>query len=220
MKPNRFATMKNSTRIVLCLAPLLGALSLSTGCGSFLKPAADPTRFFLLSVPAAEPTERAPKAARAVSVGLRRIELPAYLRSGDIVLRPGGTEVRPAPAGRWAEPLGPSITRVLQETLARDSGIAGVVVYPAPHAARPDFEITVQVAACEGVRDGAAWRSRFVARWEIRSRGAEANGATVATGEFVGEARECPEGNLAELTANLGLAVEALGRELAAQAAK
>ena len=197
---------------------LCAALGLSVLAGCNLPTAQpDPTRFYLLSAagtaPAATPAEAGDRAA---TLGLCRIELPAYLRSPAVVLRPGGTEVVRVREARWAESLEQGIARLLRETLLAQPGVRSVVAYPAPQAVPPQYEIAVRVLACEGVAGSAGRRARFAAAWEIRVPAAGAGAAPVAAGTFEHAAAEWAEGDYAALTAKLGEAVAALGGELAA----
>lgn len=191
-------------------------LAVLAGCNL---PTAQPdlTRFYLLSAPgAASAVAPAPEGARAATLGLCRIELPAYLRSPAIVLRPGGTEVVRVRDARWAESLEQGIARLLRETLLAQPSVRSVAAYPAPQAALPQYEITVRVLACEGVAGPEGRRARFVAAWEIRATAAGAGATPVATGTFENATAEWGEGDYAALTARLGEAVASLGRELAA----
>jgi uncharacterized lipoprotein YmbA len=208
------AAMKlSSSSVTPRLLPLL-VLPLLAGCSSLFEAQPDPTRLFLLSAPAE--AVAAPRSEAPVAVGLLRIELPAYLRTPAIVLRPGGTEVRHAPAARWAEPLEQSIARVLKESLQAQPVVRAVVSYPAPYAQLPDFEISVRVLACEGLVGGAGGQVRFAARWEIRATAGGPGAAPVAAGTFESAPAEWADGDYAGLTAKLGESVAALGRELAA----
>ncbi len=192
------------------LLPLLG------GCSSLFKPQADATRFYVLSASAAALTATNP--AQGATIGLCRIELPAYLRTPAVVLRPGGTEVRHAPAARWAEPLDQGIGRVLRESLRAQPGVRSVVAYPAPRAATPDYEVSIAVLACEAVETRDGQQARFAATWEIRSTAD--GGRLVATGTFEIQPPDRPAGDMADLTTALGGAVAELGRVLASMLPK
>ena len=208
--------MKSSPFAPFCR--LLPAIALVTLAGCSLPSAKpDPTRYYLLSAPAPVAAPAAP-AAHAVSVGLCRIELPVYLRSPAVVLRPGGTELRYAPEARWGEALGLGITRVLKESLRAQPTVRAVVAYPAPQAPTPDYEVAVSVLACEGLVGPASPRTRFAARWEVRSTAPGA--AVLASGIFEGPPAEWSEGDYAALTAKLGESVAELGREIGAALAK
>lgn len=207
---NTFAPFRPFLRLGAVLA-----LPLLAGCSSFFEAKPDPTRFYLLSEPAAVAAPAA-DAARTVTVGLCRIELPAYLRPPGVVLRPGGTELRQAPGVRWAESLEQGIARVLRETIRTQPGVRSVVAYPAPQAATPAYEISVRVLACEGVLGASGRQARFAAAWEIRATAAAVGAAPVAAGTFESAPASWAEGDYAALTATLGEAVAALGRELGA----
>jgi hypothetical protein len=197
------------------LLPLL-VLPLLAGCSSLFEAQPDSTRLFLLSAPTSVAAAPRVEATGAVSVGLLRIDLPAYLRTPAIVLRPGGTEVRHAPAALWAEPLEQSIARVIKESLQAQPTVRSVVSYPAPYVQMPDFEITIRVLACEGLVGGASPQARFAARWEIRATAGGPGTAPVAAGTFESTPADWAEGDYAALTEKLGEAVAAFGRELAA----
>ncbi len=199
---------------------LLSGLALAlcvTGCTSLFKAKPDLTRFYLLSAPAAAAAhEPGPEVRRAASIGIRRIELPAYLRTPAVILRPGGTEMRAAADARWGEPLDLGIARVLRETLQAQPGVRSVIVYPAPQMPLPAYELAVHVLACEGVTEGAGGQARFTAAWELRSTSAAADAAVLASGVFAGPAGTWDSGDYGALTSRLGEAVAALGREVAA----
>lgn len=201
----------NHSRLFLRPFGLALVLSLAAGCSSFLEPKADPTRFYLLSAPAGVVTVA--DSTQGVSLGLCRIELPAYLRTPAVVLRPGGTEVRHAPAARWAEPLDQGIARVLSEALRAQPGVGSVVAYPAPRAVTPAYEISVAVQACEVVGAPGGQQARFAATWEIRSTAD--GGRLVARGAFEIKPPDRTAGDMADLTTGLGGAVADLGRVLA-----
>ncbi|HLP02595.1 MAG TPA: PqiC family protein [Opitutaceae bacterium] len=194
------------------LAFALGA----AGCSSMFKAKPDLTRFYLLSTPAAATEHSASSAeARAATIGICRVELPAYLRTPAVILRPGGTEMRAAADARWGEPLDLGIARVLRETLQAQPGVRSVIVYPAPQVPPPAYELAVHVLACEGVIDGGG-QARFTATWELRSTAAPTETVMLAAGAFEGPAGTWSEGDYGALTARLGEAVAALGREVAA----
>jgi len=197
---------------------LVAALVLAVLAGCNL-PTAQPdlTRFYLLSAPGSVPAVgAATEGGRGATLGLCRIELPAYLRSPAVVLRPGGTEVVRVRDARWAESLEQGMARLLRETLLAQPGVRAVVAYPAPQAVLPEYEITVRVLACEGVVGPEGRRARFAAVWEVRATAAGAGAAPVAAGTFESAPADWAEGDYAALTGRLGEAVASLGRELAA----
>ena len=204
-----------STASLLRLGAALGLAALA-GC-NLPTATPDPTRLFLLSAPGGAPAGAAASAeTRAATLGLCRIELPAYLRTPAVVIRPGGTEVVRTRDARWAEPLEQGIARLLRETLLAQPGVRSVAAYPAPQSALPQYEISVRVLACEGVTGPSGRQARFAAAWEIRATAAGASATPVAAGTFENGQADWAEGDYAALTAKLGEAVAALGRELAA----
>lgn len=193
---------------------LLLLVPVVAGCSSLFEAKPDATRFYLLSSPSA--VSGPAEAAQGATLGLCRIELPAYLRTPSVILRPGGTEVRAAVDARWGEPLDQGIARVLRDALIALPGVRSVVVYPAPQAPRPAYEIAVRVRACEGETAAAGSAVRFAASWEIRATDAESGAAPVAAGLFELPQETWTAGDIGSLTAKLGEAVEALAHELAA----
>lgn len=211
------AAMKTSLRISSYVRRTrflpIAALVVLAGCSVF-KAQSDATRYYLLSAPETVAADANAAIAAKPAIGLRRIELPAYLRTAAIALRSGGTELRYATDARWAEPLEQSVAQVLASALQYRVAAGPVTVYPAPYAARPVYEVAVKVLACEGVDDSAGRQVRFVAWWEIRETKASPDAAPLASGAFTAPAQEWAAGDYADLTAKLGEAVSALGIEI------
>jgi hypothetical protein len=105
---------------------------------------------------------------------------------------------------------------VLQETLQSQPGVRSVLVYPAPQAPLPTYEISVRVLVCEGVTEANGAQARFAAIWEIRATAAAPEAALVGAGTFEATPGSWDGGDYGALTGRLGEAVAALGRELAA----
>lgn len=141
-------------RPLSALLPACFALLLS-GCNLLPEPQADSTRHYVLeSAVAANAPGGAPR------LGLRRVEVPAYLKSKAIVTRTAGNELRYAATARWAEPLEAGIARVLRDQL----GVGAVVsAYPFPAGVERDYDLVVRVVAAEGRDDGV----RFTASYEL-----------------------------------------------------
>ncbi|NHN87529.1 PqiC family protein [Acetobacter conturbans] len=109
---------KSSPALVL----LLTALSLA-GCAS------PPLRLYTLEGPAtAGSAVTGPIAAGAPVVEVRRVSLPDYLDSQDIITR-DGTSLSRSPNGRWAERLSNGMTDLISSRIG---------------AARPDLFVTEQ----------------------------------------------------------------------------
>jgi uncharacterized lipoprotein YmbA len=91
----------------------LPVLLLVTACASGPRP-----RVYVLGGPENPVPGTTSDAGRPV-VALRRVSLPDYLDTTDILLRDGRNEVKASPTGRWGERLSVGLTRALAETLAK-----------------------------------------------------------------------------------------------------
>jgi len=179
--------------------PFVCALGLA-GCNLLPAPQADNTRYYVLEsapAPAAE--------SGAVRLGLRRVEVPAYLKSKAIVSRAGNNELRYADTARWAEPLEAGIARILREQLGSR---AAVSTYPFPAQVERDFDVVVSVLAAEGRDDGV----HFTASFEI----ARANDSTVVVRRTFSAPVTAWRGDHGQLAAQLSVAAAALANEIAA----
>jgi uncharacterized lipoprotein YmbA len=177
---------------------MAGALVFS-GCNILPEAQADNARYFVLesSAPAAAPD------ARVVRLGLRRVEVPAYLRTKAMVVRSGNNELRYTENARWAEPIEAGLTRVLRDQLASQAAVSS---YPFPAQLERDYDVTVQVTAAEGHEDGV----RFVATFEL-TRVSDA--AVVARRTFTAAPARW-NGDHAQLAAQLSVAVAGLASEI------
>jgi uncharacterized lipoprotein YmbA len=138
------------------------------GCQLLPPGAVDTTRFFVLSaspLPATEPTVARPSGG--LQIGLRPVELPAYLRATkSMVVRDGANEIRYQDYARWAEPLESGVNRVLMEKLQASPAVAGVDAHPLRGDVARDYLVTIRILRCEGVT-GEAASVRFAASYEI-----------------------------------------------------
>ena len=104
-------------RFAACPATLLIALGVCaclTGC-SFLKPAPNTARHYLLTpLPAGEQAKVAPD---ALAVGLGQVKLPGYLLDTSLAVRKGTNEIDYLPDTLWAERLDTGIQNVLAANL-------------------------------------------------------------------------------------------------------
>ncbi len=186
----------NPRPLLLAAAAVLAA-GLLGGCSLLPAPRPDPTRHFLL--------ESSPPAAAApgVRLGLRPVEVPAYLRGKAMVVRAGGNEARVLPEARWAEPFEAGLGRVLRDRLAAG---AAVRAYPFPASAERDFDVTIVVSAAEGGDDGV----RFAATFEVVR---PSDGAVVARRAYVAPVAAW-EGDPGRLAAQLSVAAAGLATEI------
>lgn len=187
------------------LALSLTALLLS-GCSSILPEAqSDPTRYYVLTAPALV----TPAAAETV-LGLRNVEVAAYLRSRSVIVRKGENEVEFREFARWGEALDAGIARTLRESLMASGEVAQVAVVPFALDVERDYDLAVRVLACEGEAAGGV---RFRATWELWSTGAGAE--VTQRGDYTARSLTWDGRNEASLAAALSQAVAGLGAEIA-----
>jgi len=185
---------------------VVGALAvLVAGC-TLLSPRHDPSRFYTLS---ARATAAAEVRDGGPSVVVGPVTLPTYLDRNEIAVRVSPSELKYAPAERWAEPLAQSFTRVLVDDLAvalHSDRVAGIA---SSTAITPDFWIEVVVVRFEASTDGSAqltarWAIRNAARKIVRVRQSQhARQSTAATTEGGVNALSAALGDLADEMADL-----------------
>ena len=181
MKP--IQTSKLSCRPILLLLGFIAAAFLG-GC-SFLRPHDDPTRFYVLTVPHAATEHFAGGDLKKLRIGLKSVEVSAYLRSKSMVVRTGTNEIHFAEFDRWAEPLDQGISRVMKEHLSAASNVASVTLNSHGDDTL-NCEVAIQILACEGVRVESGMSSiRFAATWEVRPVGT--NSTTTKRGGFTAD---------------------------------
>jgi len=151
------------------LISLLALSAVLTGCNVIPAAQTDPTKFYILSASAGQPTEAAPAGAqKKVRLGIRTIEVATYLKSPEIVVRSGSNEVRMQDYARWAEPIQAGVTRLLREQLAGGANVARVDLQPFPLDQPRDYDVAITILHCEGATGGAEGRgARFEASIRI-----------------------------------------------------
>ncbi len=118
---------------------------------------------------AAQPADT--KKSAHLKIGLRTIEMPAYLQTKLMVIRTGADEIQFAEFNRWAEPLEEGISRVMKETIVSAGNVDSVALDTHGDDAL-DFAVRIQVLACEGVREPSGRGSaHFSMSWEIQPTG-------------------------------------------------
>jgi uncharacterized lipoprotein YmbA len=137
-----------------------------TGC-SFLKPAHDTTRHFVLTpLPAAGPAKVTPG---ALAVGLGQVKLPAYLLDTSLAVRKATNEIDYLPGVLWAERLDTGIQRVLAANLGTLLPTDQVRL-----SAWRSEEVAAEVyVTIEQFDMDSSGLGVLVARWRIHSPGAE-----------------------------------------------
>ena len=154
----------NSLLLVVCA---LAALSLS-GC-ALLPPRSDPTRFYVLSVQSALPERTTADDYKRWKVGVRPVEVPSYLRTTSMVVRTGANEIHFAEFDRWGEPLDQGIGRVMKGILNSAPNVESVEL-DSHGDDLLDFEVRLQILACEGMRVGTGKSSlHFSVTWDVRA---------------------------------------------------
>jgi len=165
---------------------LLGVIAIAFlgGC-SFLRPQDDPTRFYVLTVPPAATERFADGEFKKLRIGLKPVEVPAYLRTKSMVVRTGTNEIHFAEFDRWAEPLDQGIIRVMKENLSAARNVASVTLNSHGDDSL-DCEVAIRILAFEGVRAERGTSSiRFAASWEVRAVGT--NSTAIKRGGFTAD---------------------------------
>jgi uncharacterized lipoprotein YmbA len=207
--PEKFSTPANRAFVLrLCT---FAACALS-GC-SLLQPHADPTRFYVLTVPSAPPERAGGGEFKRWRVGLRPVEVPAYLRSRAMVVRTGTNEIHFADFDRWAEPLDQGISRVIKETLSSARNVATVALNSYGDDTL-DYEVAIRLLACEGVRlEKGNGTIRFAVTWEARSVGK--NSTVTKRGGFSADAVAWDGKNYGQLAERLSGAIAGVSEAIA-----
>ncbi len=146
-------------------------------CGCLnLKPAADITRFYLLSPLSTAEPQPGPKRAASLALGLGPVAIPAYLDRNSLAVRHGTNEIAYLVLCQWAEPLSRGVPRVLAQDLS--------VLLPSNRLRvgawrRGDvsFELHVRLVQFDVDEQGLG---TLVAAWRIASPGDE---KTLKTGQ-------------------------------------
>jgi uncharacterized lipoprotein YmbA len=146
------------------------------------------------------------------------VDVPAYLRTGALVIRTGINEVHFAEYERWAEPLAVGMARAIKEHLSSLRSLE-FVGSTATGIAAPDCEVTVELLACEGVTEPNESSSiRLILRWEIRSAGTAPS--EVIHGQFDSGAVTWDGQHYDRLVVRLGEAVATASAALATELPK
>jgi uncharacterized lipoprotein YmbA len=207
-------TNKNITGL-RSLAPwaVVALLGLLAACDVVPPAQDDPTRYFVLSDPAAQAVQ-APAAGTA-RIGLKAVKLESYLKRREMVVRTGDNEVEFRDYRRWAEPLDAAVGRVLRLRLLEAPEVAQVYTEPFPVDQERDYDVSVDVRRCEGSA-GLAGKSMasFSAAIEISTAGA--NPHVVARKLFTAPAGAWDGRNFDQLASLLSADISALGQEIVA----
>ena len=194
----------------VCL--LAAALWLLTACNLPLPRAqSDQTRYYLLTPAELRPETDATAAVKRWVVGLRAVDVAAYLRTKSFAVRSHANEVAFLDFARWGEPLDLGMARVLAENLRAAKNVTRVSLQPFRADDQRDFEVVVNINACEGTADGDV---RFAATWRIPVPGGST--ATTAEGNYAATGLRWDGHDCGQLAARLSEALAGLSREIAA----
>ena len=197
------------------IALLVGALTVASlgGC-ALLQPHPDPTRFYVLTVPHSSTERTAAGDFKRLRIGLKTVEVPAYLRGSSMVVRTGTNEIHFAEFDRWAEPLDQGISRVVKESLSSAHNVDSVTLNSHGDGAL-DCEVAIRILSCEGVRvENGGSSIRFVSTWEVRAVGT--NSMATKSGGFTAGAVAWDGKNYAQLAELLSEAIARTSTALAA----
>ncbi len=175
------------SRKIFLLMGLMGICFLLSAC-LLPRPVEDRTRYYLLE--ASGVNEFAGTEARyldpdeaGLAIGLRRIRVADYINVPSIVVRNTDGQLRYTHYQRWAEGLDRGTARLLREVLRRDTAITSVYFFPEAGREFVDFELEVQLLACDAIeREDGSGGYFFRAYWSIFE---PESGGVIATGDFV-----------------------------------
>jgi uncharacterized lipoprotein YmbA len=114
--------------------------------------------------PQAEQTTQAPHPGEPPAVCVGPVAFPEYLDRPQIVSRTSGNRLKLAEFERWAEPIGPSFTRVLAENLSALLATERVKTSPWKGDGSIDYRITIAVVRFDGIPGGEV---SLIARWGV-----------------------------------------------------
>jgi len=191
---------------------LIPVFCLLTACSLPLPQAqSDLTRYYLLTSTDIRPATDTAPAVKPWVVGMRAVDMPAYLQGKSFAIRSHTNEIMFLDFVLWGEPLDQGVARVLAENLRSLKNVARVSLPPFRADEQRDFEILVQVSACEGTADGDV---RFAATWRILAPGGSAG--TVAEGNYAASGLRWDGRDHGQLAARLSEALAGLSRDIVA----
>ena len=158
-------TMNATGLIGLCGVLVLAGCSLSRG--------APPEQHYVLGGGRVQDSAAAPRNLGGLAVGMRRLQLAAYLESPSVVVRRGarGQELDLSEFHRWSEPLGEGINRAVAGYLTAGGPFRVVDVAPWPARAEHDYLVELHVLRFEGVAPedpaGTEGDAHLLATWAI-----------------------------------------------------
>ena len=191
---------------------LLLCLSVA-GC-SVLQPHADPTRFYMLTARPQSAATSGRSEGKRWKIGVRPVDVPAYLRSKAMVVRTQVNEVTFAEFDCWAEPLDQGIARAIKDGLSSANNVESVTLNSFGSDTL-DYQVAIRILACEGVlaADGSS-SVRFSMTWELRS--VAANSAVTKRGVFTAPTTTWDGRDYGQFAQRISDAITSAGQALAA----
>lgn len=141
---------------LICILALIVSV---LGC-SRSKP---PRYYTLASSPPSTAVGAAP--AKALSIGIASVRLPAYLDNPQMIVRLDEHEIRMDDQHRWGEDVKRGFERVLAEELSARMPTVDVHIQPWPASLAPTCELDISVSSFE-VDSGS--NARLRAEWELQ----------------------------------------------------
>lgn len=190
----------------LCLSLLALA---AAGCSFLPEPKSDPTRYYVLGGAGAA-DENPAKAEGGLVVGLRAVQVPAYLGGKAMIVRSHGNEIDYRDFSRWAEPLDTAISLRVADRLKQAPGVARVLTYPFPLEIARDVDVKLRVLRCEGVR-GDGDTAQFAVEVQVFSAG---SGDLMLSKVLTAPAAEWNDKDYGQLAELLGQGVSTVADEM------
>ena len=187
------------------------ALVVLAGCNVIPAPQEDLTRYYVLGAPSV-PAE---SLSKGLAIGIKAVGVATYLNKREIVVRVADNEVSFRDGDRWAEPIDTGIAHVVRARLLSAPGIRQVYLAPLPIDTPRDYDVTIEITRCEGVRlDSGAYAARFGAVIELRKT--SSGDDSVVRKVFQADDRPWDGHSYGQLVGLLGKDAEAMADFLAA----
>ena len=201
----------HGSRSRLLVVAALAVSGLLTACS--LNPKTDPTRYYVLSNLADDPTllagvQAAETLALDLRVGIRPVSFPSYLKRSRMVTRLATNELQYMETERWSEPLEEAFHYALAVDLGAILGPSEVILHPWYSTEEPDFVVMVDVVRFE--RDGQG-TAHLIVQWELRDAWGD-----IVTSEAFTAAEGADAGAIATSVQAQSRTVAALSGEIAA----
>ncbi|HSJ10340.1 MAG TPA: PqiC family protein [Longimicrobiales bacterium] len=206
--------MRNTTRAARLMA--MPAILMMAGCFSLGRDTPPLQQFVLGATPVANEGALSPDAT-GLTLGLRRLDLAAYLAMPSIVTRRGAHQVMVSEFHRWGEDPVEGINRALAGYLAATQPVRAVDVAPWPVRSGHAYLVQVHVTRFEGVAPADTLvmqgEAHVQASWEIHRPG---DGIVLARGGTDYRGAGWRVGDYAGLVTLLDGGLNALARDLVA----